>query len=510
MERTPFLKQTLMILFILLVLVMAFCFQGIRAIWQPDEGYYASIAFSMNQQGQYLIPMLGEEIFLDKPPMLYWGMIAGLKLFGHSEFAVRAFSGLCFALTTFLIYGMGKGMSGKSSEGFWAGLIYATMGISFFAAGFATQDTPLVLFTTLSMLAFWQSVRPDATCSNLWKMVLCAAVGLGFLTKGPAALIPCGAMFVYLLTTRKIIRYFLTPWAIVGVALFAMLGLSWYAYVSSKQPGALNYFFDSMIWGRLASDKYQRNPGLIGARIYLLALLLGTMPWSVLWYGRDKGIRRYSSITTWKALRDDPARLLLVCWIVIPMIVLCLASSKLILYALPVFPAMALATAKLLPETAFAGRLNDPLYFQQISKRLSFVFVWIGLLLVSRLILGAVPTSSDCRSLWQELRPYIPTGEYEIVAVDERIDGLWFYDALEVENVTRRTKPYPSFIVPETIEMEVGDMQKDAYVHLFVTQGQKHLREIKNILSRSGWTIQQVQLKYDRWLLLCTPSPNIP
>jgi len=503
------MKQTLVILFVLLVLVMAFCFQGIRAIWQPDEGYYAPIALLMTQQGQYMIPRLGEEIFLDKPPMLYWGMIAGLKLFGHSEFAVRAFGGLCFALTIFLVYRLGKEMSGKSSEGFWAGLIYATMVIPFFAAGFATQDTPLVLFTTLSMLAFWQSVRPDATSSNFWKMVLCAAVGLGFLTKGPAALIPCGAMFVYLLTTRKTIRYFLTPWAIVGVALFAILGLSWYAYVAAKQPGALNYFFDSMIWGRLASNKYGRNPGLTGALIYLLALFLGTLPWSVLWYGRDKGLRRYLSMAAWKTLRNDPARLLLVCWIAIPVIVLCSASSKLILYVLPVFPAMALATARLLPETVFAGRLDDSSYFQQISKRLSFVFIWVGLLLVSRLILGTAPSSDDCRMLWQELRPYLPAGEYEIAAVDKRIDGLWFYDALEVENVTRKTESYPSFIVPQTIEAEIGDMQKDIFVHLFVIQGQRHVQEVKDPISQSGWDVRQVQLKYDRWLLVCTPPPKV-
>lgn len=502
------MKQTLIILFVLLLLIMAFCFQGIRAIWQPDEGYYASIAFSMNQRDQYLIPKLGEEIFLDKPPMLYWGMVAGLKLFGHSEFAVRAFSGLCFALTTFLVYRLGRAMSGKSSEGFWAGLIYATMGIPFFAAGFATQDTPLVLFTTLSMLAFWQSVRPDAIRSNLWKMILCAAVGLGFLTKGPAALIPCGAMFVYLLATRKTIRYFLTPWAIAGVALFAILGLSWYAYVAAKQPGALNYFFDSMIWGRLASNKYERNPGLTGALIYVLALFLGTLPWSILWYGREKGLRRYLSMAAWKTLRNDPARLLLVCWIVIPMIVLCLASSKLILYALPVFPAIALATAKLLPETAFAGCLSDPSYFQQINKRLSFVFIWVGLLLVSRLILGVIPSSDDCRTLWQELHPYIPTGQYEIAAVDKRIDGLWFYDAMEVENVTRKAEPYPSFIVPQTIEAEIGDMRKDIFVHLFVIQGQKHLQEVKGPISQSGWDVRQVQLKYDRWLLVCTPPSH--
>jgi 4-amino-4-deoxy-L-arabinose transferase-like glycosyltransferase len=489
---------------IVITFILAFSLQGVRGIWQPDEGYYVGISVQMDHEGQYLIPKLNEEVFLDKPPMLYWGIVGGMKLFGQSEFAVRIFSGLCFALTILAVFELGRSLAGRFDEGFWAAVIYATMIIPFVAADFVTPDTPLTLFTTLAMLAFWRSVRPGAAYPNLWKMVLCFAVGLGFVTKGPAALIPCGAMFIWLLLNKNVFHFFLTPWVIIGVGLFAISGLSWYVYVSQKLPGAAAYFFDSMIWGRLVSDKYQRNPGPTGALIYLPIILLGTLPWSVLWYAPDKGIRRYFFPSAWKELLNNPVKLLLACWITIPLIVLCLASSKLGLYALPVFPAMALATAKLLPEIAFPDMESNPFSPARI-KHLSFVLLIVGLLLISRLILGAVPTANDCRALWKELKPYISSGDYEIVAVDERVDGLSFYGAMEVENVTRKTNPYPTYIPLQTVETEMGDMLKDNFSHLFIIQGQKHLPTLEAVLSKSNWPLRRVELRHNRWLLICDP-----
>jgi len=502
------MKRIGFLLLIVLTFILAFSLQGVRGIWQPDEGYYVGIAVQMNHGNQYIIPKLDEEVFLDKPAMLYWGIVGGMKLFGQSEFAVRVFSGLCFALTVLTVFELGRSLAGRFSEGFWAAMIYATMIIPFIAADFVTPDTPVTLFTTLAMLAFWRSVHPGVQYPNLWKMLLCTSVGLGFLTKGPAALIPCGAMFIWLLLNKKVFQYFLTPWAIIGLGLFIITGLNWYIYVAIKLPGAAAYFFDSMVWGRLVSEKYQRNPGLGGGLIYLPILFLGTLPWSVLWYAHDKGLRKYLFPVNWKYLPNDPAKLLLACWITIPIAVLCLASSKLGLYALPVFPALALATAKLLPEISSADR-EIFLFSPKMIKQLSLVLATLGLLLITKLILGAIPTANDCRALWKELKPYIPNSEYEIVAVDERVDGLSFYGAMEVENITRKTNPYPTFIPLQTVEAELIDMLKDNFPHLFIIQGQKHLPTLEAVLSKSNWSIRRVGLQHDRWLVICQAVPSM-
>jgi len=487
-------KSTAILVLFLFVFILALSFQGVRGVWEPDEGYYIGSAVSMESQKSYLVPMLGEEeIFLDKPPVVYWGILGGLKLFGHNEFAARFFTGLCFALTVLTIWAFEFSISGQFNRAFWVGLMYATMVIPFIAANFVTPDTPLTLFTTLSMFCFWQSTRPNGTKKNSWIILLAFVVGAGFITKGPAALIPCGAMFVYLLIQKKIKQFFLNPWIVAAVLVFAVVGLSWYVYIAWKLPDAGTYFFDNMIWGRLVSDKYQRNPGAVGALIYLPVILLGTMPWSVLWYTSDRGVQTFLNSQTWKAVLVDPSKTLLACWILVPLAVLCMASSKLGLYALPIFPAMALATVRLVPDDR--------------PPKAPFILIWIGILLLVRIVLGAIPSAHDCRALWRELKPYIPPSQYEIVTIDERASGLWFYGAWEVENITHRPNPYPTYLPAEDLISEIVGMTQDDYPHLFLIRGQKHLSLISDNLSQAGRTVEKIPLKYNRWLLLCSPQP---
>lgn len=337
-------------------------------------------------------------------------------------------------------------------------------------------------------------------------MLLGLTIGLGFLTKGPAALIPCGAMVVYLLLQRQMKPFFLNPWMIPAAIIFITVGLSWYIYIMRKLPDAGGYLFDNMIWGRLVSGKYQRNPDPSDALIYLPVILLGTMPWSVLWNDSKRGLRSFLHGRTWKNVLRDPARTLLTCWILIPLFVLCIASSKLGLYALPIFPAMALATVRLLPVDDSSSTTGYEKPSLVNAPKTSFLTAWVIVLLVIRVVLGAIPSAHDCRALWHELKPHLPPGQYEIVTIDERASGLWFYGAREVENITRRSKPYPTFIPTENIESEILDMAKDNYPHLFLIQGNKYLSSIKRTLLENRWSIKEISLKYDRRLLICKPQ----
>ena len=232
-------------------------------------------------------------------------------------------------------------------------------------------------------------------------------------------------------------------------------------------------------------------------------LLLGTLPWSVQWFRRENGIQRFRSGSAWKRLPSSPPELLLACWICVPMLILSLASSKLGLYALPVFPALALATSRL---SAGLPGAQEAAPSKEMLKQGTFVLTWAVLLLISRMILGAIPSGNDCKALWQEIKPYLPKGDYEVVTVDERADGLLFYGAMEVENTTRTDRPYPTFMPPETVEKEVQNMVQDHYPHLFLINGYKHVPEIQSILSGADWQVEEFKLRHNFWLLRCKPS----
>jgi len=501
----------LILLLAVCLFVLAFAFQGARGIWQPDEGYYVGAALSMLKTGNLFIPHLGQEIFLEKPPMIYWGLIAGMKLFGHNEFGARVFHALCYAATVLLVGLLAFHLFGRKREAVTASLVYGTMVVPFMAANFVTPDTPLTLWTTLAGFFFYKSIEPNARRPTLWRLLLSLAVGLGFLAKGPAALIPCAGMFAFLVVRGQVAKYFFTPWAILGMLIFCIIGLGWYFYVAVNVPGAASYFVDNEIWGRLISAKYHRNPSATGALIYPPVIAFGSLPWSLIWWEKRRRIQTtVLKKAWWASLRHRPVALFLLTWFLVPLLVLCLASSKLGLYSLPIFAPFALATARL--WSGKIGQLPSPLTaknLRYLARPAILIGCWLLLLPGGKLALAHYPTRKDARALWAEVESYINTGPYEIVTIDEHADGLIFYGATEVENITVRENPYPTFSVPEHILKELRELPLDNHSFLFLIKDEDHALEIRSMLSRQGLHFEEVALAHGRRLLIYRPARQV-
>ena len=103
---------------------------GIGDLYSETEGQYAAAAREMIQTGQYLLPTNDSIPRLQKPPLLYWLIIASYKLFGVHTAATRvpiALSVVATAIFTFLI---GERLA-DYWRGFAAGLIYLTLSGTF-------------------------------------------------------------------------------------------------------------------------------------------------------------------------------------------------------------------------------------------------------------------------------------------------------------------------------------------------------------------------------------------
>ena len=489
---------------ILVAVVLGFGFQGARGIWQPDEGYYVGTAVTMMDRGTLLVPYLGEEIFLDKPPMTYWGIIGGINVFGSNEFGTRAFNALCYVGTVLAVFWLGVSIFGRFYEGIAAAFLYATMAVPFIAANYITPDTPLVLWTTLLAVFFWKSVTAQGRKAGVWKVLMSCALGLGFLAKGPAVLIPCVGFFVFLILRRQFKSYFFSLSMLAGIFCFCIVGLSWYVYMGFKIPGAAQYFFDSQIWGRLVSAKFKRNPGLTGAFIYAPVLLAGTLPWSaILWTKLDELRDTVFKKLWWAELLKRPVALFLLCWFSVPMVLLCLASSRLGLYSLPLFPAIALVCSRFWLD----GKTQHAYQFSGAKawvKPAILCGLWVVVLMGLKFTLGTVYKSEkDARALWQSIKVHLPEGDYEIVTVDDRCDGLLFYGAKEVEEVTRKKYPYPTFSFRESVAAEIKGMADEKSSCIFLIKKERHLEPLLTMFRGAGVVFKEVKLPYDRWLVIC-------
>ncbi len=77
----------------LAVLLLAYAYISHIAFYPinvgSDEGIRSLVALEMNFSGNYIVPTLNGEIYLNKPPLFNWILAASFKIFGYNAFALR-------------------------------------------------------------------------------------------------------------------------------------------------------------------------------------------------------------------------------------------------------------------------------------------------------------------------------------------------------------------------------------------------------------------------------------
>ncbi len=323
-------------------LLLGFAFQGTRSLWNTDEGRYVDGALQMLASGNYLVPAYSpDRINLSKPPVTYW-MIAGtIKAFGHNTWAVRTPYALAFALTVLALYAMGKRL--LPERPWLPGLIYGCSVVPFFAANVVSTDIFLTLFEAVAALGFVRlSFSAHERASLVDQVLMWLGLGMAFLTKGPPGLIMLLAVVPFVITRdgwRGLRRVF-PP---VGMCVFLIVALLWYAVVVWRVPHALHYFLYREVYQRIFTGAQRRNPGAWGWLIYLPTLAIGALPWWPLLFGKVRRGLSLQRVKFW--FRQHPAAWFVLLWFLIPLLVFCFAQSRLQVYLLPLFMPIALLLA---------------------------------------------------------------------------------------------------------------------------------------------------------------------
>jgi hypothetical protein len=175
-------------LLLLLVLPSALLYPSLSFhLFEPDESRYAEIGREMFQRGEWIVPYLQSEPYLDKPPLLYWLIEASYAVFGVKVWAARLVPALAVHGCVLLVYLFGRRSVGERAA-FW-GALGLTLAPGWVSMGrLLLMDSLLTLWTTLALFSAFEAVRGERLRWRWW-LLASFACGLGVLTKGPVALV---------------------------------------------------------------------------------------------------------------------------------------------------------------------------------------------------------------------------------------------------------------------------------------------------------------------------------
>ena len=204
----------------LLVATLALLFLGSRGIWDPDEGRYTNVALNMLDSGDWLNPRRNHEVgHWTKPPLTYWAIASSVRVFGQYPWAARLPSALAYLLCVWFAWRAARRLAPGTQAT--AALAYATMLLPFGASQLITTDHVLAACQGLAFWAFVEARFGTARHPARWLVLMWVGFALGFLTKGPPALMP-------LLTI--VLRVFFPMWII-----FVPVSACWKWFVSATE-----------------------------------------------------------------------------------------------------------------------------------------------------------------------------------------------------------------------------------------------------------------------------------
>ncbi|HKI00892.1 MAG TPA: glycosyltransferase family 39 protein [Thermoanaerobaculia bacterium] len=163
--------------------LLAFVPLALRPLMPVDETRYASVAWEMWTRGDLLVPHLNGQPYSDKPPLLFWLIQLGWKIFGVAEWWLRLLPGLFSLANLFLTAALARRLwpdrpaVARTAPAVLVGLLLWSV-----FTGMLMFDMLVAFCVLLALLGLEAAWRRGGVLP--WLQVG-AALGLGILAKGP-------------------------------------------------------------------------------------------------------------------------------------------------------------------------------------------------------------------------------------------------------------------------------------------------------------------------------------
>jgi len=257
-------------------------------LFDEDEGYFAEVSREMLESGNFVTAYLNGKPEYDKPVLIYWLQAASFRVFGLNEFAARLPSALATFFWVMALYGFVRRYFNLRTA-FLSGLFLLSAVQITITGKAAISDALLNLFLALTMFRFYDYFQ-RRNSRYLYEVFLYA--GLGFLTKGPVAVVvPAAVGFFFCLFQRRLSLWLRAVFNPVGILIFLAVALPWYVleYLDQGDAFIQDFFFKHNL------ERFQSPmEGHGGSLLYFIpVVLIGTLPHSGLW------IPMVSRLRTW-------------------------------------------------------------------------------------------------------------------------------------------------------------------------------------------------------------------
>ncbi|MBA2435389.1 MAG: glycosyltransferase family 39 protein [Verrucomicrobiota bacterium] len=374
---------------------------------KSEEGRRILPAVTMLETGNYIVPQVGSDPYLRKPPLVNWLVAGSFKLFGvHNEWTARLPSVLCVlavALAFVSIAHRSLGPNGAIA----AALIWLT-NFGLLEKGRLIEIE--ALYVSLTALAFicwlsWWKDRP-------WRAWITAGIflGLGLLAKGPLHLLFFYSVVCAVLWQAGEVKRLWSWPHFLGFILMLGIFAAWaIPCLQQVQAGHAATVWTKQFSGRVSGDGFKFGDWLMNIPRGVAYLL----PWAAL--------LPFARFTLLENEADRKFCRALSLGVAIPFLVVNLLPGALPRYTMPLLPPAIWLLAIFIREHAL-------LWPKPLRKAITWtVAVITGAMLIYALaIIPVLQGRAKIRPLARQLETAIPPNE-KLYAVDPEYQPFLFY-----------------------------------------------------------------------------------
>lgn len=336
---------------------------------EPRE---ASVAVSMIEKNQWILPEAYADEIAYKPPLVHWAIaLFSLPKGEITPLSARlpsAISFICLICFTFVFFGKNLRMQ----DAFLSALILITCFELHRAAMTSRVDMTLTFFIVLGLqrLFRWEERKK----LKGFPLVVPIVLGLATLTKGPVGIaLPLLVFGIYLLVLKYNFWKIVVKLLPVALAAF-VLPLVWYvlAYLQGGKA------FLDVVWaenfGRFLGSDNLNIQYYLGHEVpfwhNFITLLSGFLPWTLLLvislFGLNYHFKKSSGKNLWQRMAGmEKIKLFSLISAVVIILFYCIPASKRSVYLMPAYPFIAIFIAEYI------------LYLTEYKAKITRIFSWI-------------------------------------------------------------------------------------------------------------------------------------